>query len=74
MTGTRPWSPCAHCPRTPSSPATGPFTGKDYLDEQKGFIQEWVEYVQSGAGRGMSKDEAVAGLTAMTDRYPMDVG
>lgn len=55
-------------------PGHGPFTGKDYLDEQKGFVQEWVDYVRSAAERGMSKNEAVAGLTAMTERYPMDVG
>jgi hypothetical protein len=30
--------------------------------------------VGGGIGRGMTKDECVANLTAMTDRYPMDVG
>ena len=47
---------------------------KRYLDEQGSFIREWVEYVGGGIGRGMTKDECVANLTAMTDRYPMDVG
>jgi len=55
-------------------PGHGPVCGKDYLDEQGAFIQEWVHYVRGAVGKGMSKDEAVATLTAMTDRYPMDVG
>jgi hypothetical protein len=48
--------------------------GKDYLDEQGTFIQEWKAYVKSGIDRGMTRDEAVSRLTDMTDRYPMDVG
>jgi hypothetical protein len=32
-----------------------------------------VEYVRGGIGRGMNKEECVANLTALTDRYPMDV-
>jgi cyclase len=55
-------------------PGHGPFTGKEYLDEQKGFIQEWVDYVRSGVSRGMTKEQAVEQLTALTDRYPMDTG
>lgn len=55
-------------------PGHGPVTGKDYLDEQKSFIQEWVEYVRGAASRGLAKEEAVASLSAMVDRYPMDVG
>ena len=55
-------------------PGHGPVCGKDYLDEQGAFIQEWVDYVRGAVGKGMSKDEAVATLTAMTDRYPMDAG
>jgi hypothetical protein len=35
---------------------------------------EWKEYVKKGIDQGMTKDEAVANLTAMTERYPMDVG
>jgi hypothetical protein len=35
---------------------------------------EWKEYVKKAIDRGMTKDEAVARLTDMTDRYPMDVG
>jgi hypothetical protein len=35
---------------------------------------EWKEYVKSAVDRGMTKDEAVARLTDMTYRYPMDVG
>ena len=47
--------------------------GKAYLTEQGAFVQEWVDYVRAAVGRGMTKDQCVAGLTAMTDRYPMDV-
>ena len=55
-------------------PGHGPVCDKKYLDEQGSFIQEWVDYVRSGTERGMTKEESVANLTAMTDRYPMDVG
>jgi hypothetical protein len=44
------------------------------LDEQGSFISEWVEYVRGGIRRGMNKEECVANLTALIDRYPMDVG
>lgn len=55
-------------------PGHGSICGKGYLDEQGAFVQEWKDYVKNGIDRGMTKDEAVANLTAMTDRYPMDVG
>ena len=55
-------------------PGHGPVTGKTYLNEQRGFIQEWVDYVRKGVDQGMTKEEAVEKLTAMADRYPMDVG
>jgi glyoxylase-like metal-dependent hydrolase (beta-lactamase superfamily II) len=55
-------------------PGHGAVCGKEYLDEQASFIQEWKAYVRGGIEKGMTKDEAVARLTAMTDRYPMDVG
>jgi hypothetical protein len=32
-----------------------------------------VDYVRRAADEGMPKDDAVAKLTKMTDRYPMDV-
>ena len=54
-------------------PGHGPVCDKSYLAEQSAFIEEWVHYVQDAAGRGMTKEEAVGELTAMTDRYPMDV-
>ena len=54
-------------------PGHGPVCDRRYLDEQGAFINEWVAYVRSGVDRGLSKDEAVETLTAMTDRYPMDV-
>jgi cyclase len=55
-------------------PGHGPVCGKDYLDEQASFIQEWKLYVQKAIDRGMTKEEAIEKLTDMTDRYPMDVG
>ena len=54
-------------------PGHGALCGKDYLDEQGEFIVEWKDYVQDAVDRGMTKEEAVPTLTAMTDRYPMDV-
>ena len=54
-------------------PGHGPVCDKRYLAEQGAFIQEWVDYVRGAAGKGMTRDEAVRNLTAMTDRYPMDV-
>ena len=54
-------------------PGHGPVCDKSYLNEQEAFIQEWVDYVRNTVGRGMSKAECVANLTALTDRYPMDV-
>jgi cyclase len=55
-------------------PGHGPACDKRYLEEQGSFIREWVDYVRGGIERGMTKDECLANLTAMTDRYPMDVG
>jgi glyoxylase-like metal-dependent hydrolase (beta-lactamase superfamily II) len=55
-------------------PGHGKICGKNYLDEQGAFIQEWKAYVRGGVDQGMTRDEAVARLTAMTERYPMDVG
>jgi cyclase len=55
-------------------PGHGPVCDKRYLDEQGSFISEWVEYVRGGIERGMNKEECVANLTVLTDRYPMDVG
>jgi cyclase len=54
-------------------PGHGPICDKRYLTEQGAFIEEWVAYVRQGVERGMTKDESVANLTALTDRYPMDV-
>ena len=55
-------------------PGHGAICDKSYLDEQGDYILEWKAYVQKAIDQGMSKDEAVEKLTAMTDRYPMDVG
>ena len=54
-------------------PGHGPVCDKRYLDEQGAFIEEWVDYVRGAVDRGLSRDESVERLTAMTDRYPMDV-
>ncbi|MBM3217163.1 MAG: MBL fold metallo-hydrolase [Candidatus Rokubacteria bacterium] len=54
-------------------PGHGPVCDKRYLREQGAFIEEWVDYVRRGVDKGLAKDEAVVTLTAMTDRYPMDV-
>ena len=55
-------------------PGHGALCDKEYLDEQGAFIQEWKDYVKDAIDRGMTRDESVANLTKMTDRYPMDVG
>ena len=54
-------------------PGHGALCGKGYLDEQGEFIVEWKDYVQGAVDRGMTREEAVSTLTAMTERYPMDV-
>jgi len=54
-------------------PGHGPVCDKRYLSEQGAFISEWVDYVRGAVGRGLTKEQCVASLTAMTDRYPMDV-
>lgn len=55
-------------------PGHGELCGKNYLDEQGAFVLEWKEYVRSAVDKGMTRDEAVARLTGMGGRYPMDVG
>jgi cyclase len=55
-------------------PGHGEVCDKGYLDEQGSFVLEWKEYVKKAIDRGMTRDEAIANLKAMTDRYPMDVG
>lgn len=55
-------------------PGHGPICDKRYLDEQGAFIEEWVDYVRRAVDRGMTKERCVKDLTALTDRYPMDVG
>jgi cyclase len=54
-------------------PGHGPVCDKRYLNEQGAFIREWVDYVRQALGRGLTKEKCVDELTAMTDRYPMDV-
>jgi glyoxylase-like metal-dependent hydrolase (beta-lactamase superfamily II) len=54
-------------------PGHGPVCDKRYLDEQEAFIREWIDYVRRAVERGLTRDECVEALTALTDRYPMDV-
>jgi len=53
-------------------PGHGLLCDKNYLDEQGSYIQEWKDYVWAAIERGMSKDQAIYGLTDLTDRYPME--
>jgi cyclase len=55
-------------------PGHGAVCDKAYLATQEAVIREWVAYVQAAVDSGMSRDEAMDRLTAMTDRLPMDVG
>jgi len=55
-------------------PGHGPICDKGYLDEQGSFVTEWKDYVTKAINQGMTRDEAIANLTDMTARYPMDVG
>ena len=55
-------------------PGHGPVCDKGYLDEQGSFVMEWKEYVASGINSGMTRDQAIANLSGMLERYPMDVG
>jgi cyclase len=54
-------------------PGHGPVCDKRYLNEQEAFVREWVEYVRGAVSRGLSKEKSQDELTALTDRYPMDV-
>ena len=54
-------------------PGHGVLCGKDYLDEQGEFIIEWKDCVQDAIDRGLTREEAVTTLTALTGRYPMNV-
>jgi len=55
-------------------PGHGAVCDQSYLDEQGEYILEWKAYVQKAIDQGMTKEEALDKLTAMTERYPMDVG
>jgi len=54
-------------------PGHGPVCDRRYLGEQGGFISEWVDYVRRAVDRDLTKEQALESLTAMTERYPMDV-
>jgi cyclase len=54
-------------------PGHGPVCDKRYLATQRAFLEEWVEYVRSAVQQGMTRAEAIERLTALVDRYPMDV-
>ena len=55
-------------------PGHGAVCDKSYLDEQGEYVIEWKAYVQRAIDQGMTKEEALDTLTAITERYPMDVG
>jgi cyclase len=56
-------------------PGHGPITGKDYLNEQRSVIEEWVDYVKREAlDKGLSREEAVEKLPGLRTRYNMDIG
>src|SRR5919108_4391211 len=55
-------------------PGHGAVCDKSYLDEQGEYMLEWKAYVQQAIDQGIPKEEAIEKLTAMTERYPMDVG
>ena len=55
-------------------PGHGAVCDKRSIDEQATYIEEWKDYVSRARDSGMTKDVAVKELTAMTERYPMDVG
>ena len=55
-------------------PGHGPICDKGYLDEQGSYVTEWKEYVASGINSGMTRDDAIANLSGMLERYPRDVG
>ena len=54
-------------------PGHGDVCGRDALDRQEETIHDWVRYVRGGVEAGLTRDEAMDGLTAFTDRFPMDV-
>jgi glyoxylase-like metal-dependent hydrolase (beta-lactamase superfamily II) len=54
-------------------PGHGEVCGKDYLKEQKAFIEEWIGAVGKAIDQGLNQDEAAERITFL-DRYPMDVG
>jgi glyoxylase-like metal-dependent hydrolase (beta-lactamase superfamily II) len=55
-------------------PGHGATCEKDYLATQEAVIREWVAYVRAAVDSGLTRDAAMDQLTAMTDRFPMDVG
>ncbi len=54
-------------------PGHGELCGKDYLQEQALFIQEWVDAVKDAIRQGLSCEEAQERISFL-DRYPMDIG
>ncbi|MFC1868403.1 MBL fold metallo-hydrolase [Thermodesulfobacteriota bacterium] len=50
-------------------PGHGDICKKDYLDEQEGIINKWVELVQSAIAQGLSVDEAKAKISC-PDPHP----
>jgi glyoxylase-like metal-dependent hydrolase (beta-lactamase superfamily II) len=55
-------------------PGHGAVCDRTAIATQEAVIREWVAYVQAGIDRGLTRDAAMDELTAMIDRFPMDVG
>lgn len=54
-------------------PGHGTPCKKDYLKEQAGIIRQWIEVVKSAIKKGVSQEEAIAGIS-VPDPYPMQSG
>jgi glyoxylase-like metal-dependent hydrolase (beta-lactamase superfamily II) len=54
-------------------PGHGEPCKRAYLDEQAGFIRDWVSTVKEAVGKGWSLEEALERISLL-DRYPMSAG
>ena len=52
-------------------PGHGAVCDRGYVPEMAGFVQEWIDVVQSAVDRGLSLDESMATIS-MLDRYPVE--
>lgn len=54
-------------------PGHGGICGKRAIAENRGFILEWLGAVETGIGKGWSREECMDRIS-FADRYPMDFG